>query len=268
MKIRVGLVGLGDAWEKRHRPALRALGDRFEVRAVYDQVRHRADLVAHEFEAASVDGFRALTRREDIDAVLILASQWFASLPILAACRSGKAVYFGAGLDLDAEQAERIKQRVAEAGIAFMAEFPRRQAPATLRLKELIATNLGQPRLLFCHRRLPVGDRNHATAPSDRRRPRRELVELVDWCRYVVGKEACWVTGVMYENRKASTQEDYQMMSLGFCEGDDPSVGPIAQISCGRYIPGAGRRRSATGPWPRCRFPASEASPSSICPRR
>ena len=41
----------------------------------------------------------------------------------------------------------------------------------------------------------------------------------------------------MYENRKASTQEDYQMMSLGFCDGDDPSVGPIAQISCGRYIP-------------------------------
>ena len=237
MKIRVGLVGLGDAWEKRHRPALRALGDRFEVRAVYDQVRHRADLVAHEFEAASVDGFRALTRREDIDAVLILASQWFASLPILAACRSGKAVYFGAGLDLDAEQAERIKQRVAEAGIAFMAEFPRRQAPATLRLKELIATNLGQPRLLFCHRRLPVGDRNHATTPSDRRSATQELVELVDWCRYVVGKEACWVTGVMYENRKASTQEDYQMMSLGFCEGDDPSVGPIAQLSCGRYIP-------------------------------
>jgi len=131
MKIRVGLVGLGDAWEKRHRPALRALGDRFEVRAVYDQVRHRADLVAHEFDASSVDGFRSLTQREDIDAVLILASQWFASLPILAACNAGKAVYFGAGLDLDAEQAEQIKQRVAEAGIAFMAEFPRRQAPAT-----------------------------------------------------------------------------------------------------------------------------------------
>ena len=34
-----------------------------------------------------------------------------------------------------------------------MAEFPRRHAPATLRLKELIATRLGQPRLLFCHQR-------------------------------------------------------------------------------------------------------------------
>jgi predicted dehydrogenase len=235
MKIRVGLVGLGDAWEKRHRPALRALGDRFEVRAVYDQVRHRADLVAHEFDAASVDGFRSLTQREDVDAILILASQWFASLPILAACRSGKAVYFGAGLDLDARAAERIKRRVAEAGIAFMAEFPRRQAPATLRLKELIATNLGQPRLLFCHRRLPIVDQ--VSAPLAKRSVTQELVEQVDWCRYVVGKEACWVTGVMYEDREASAQEDYQMMSLGFCDDDNPGAGPVAQISCGRYIP-------------------------------
>ena len=79
MKIRVGLVGLGDAWEKRHRPALRAWATASRSVAVYDQVRHRADLVAHEFDAAAVDGFRALTQREDIDAVLILASQWFAS---------------------------------------------------------------------------------------------------------------------------------------------------------------------------------------------
>ena len=238
MKIRVGLVGLGDAWEKRHRPALRALADRFEVRAVCDQVRHRADLAAREFDAAAVDGFRVLAQREDLDAILILGTQWFAALPILAACQSGKAVYFGTGLDLDVEQAEKIKERVAEAGIAFMAEFPRRQAPATLRLKELIATSLGQPRLLFCHRRLPILDhQNHTARLQARRSTAQELVELVDWCRYVVGKEACWVTGVVYENRDEAVRADYQMMSLGFCENGNPSDGPLAQISCGRYVP-------------------------------
>ncbi|MGO8748649.1 MAG: Gfo/Idh/MocA family oxidoreductase, partial [Thermoguttaceae bacterium] len=97
MKLRVGLIGLGDAWEHRHRPALRALADRFEVRAVCDQVGRRAQLAAAEFGVETVDGFRALAAREDIDAVLMLAPQWYGSLPVLAACDTGKAVYFGGG---------------------------------------------------------------------------------------------------------------------------------------------------------------------------
>ena len=119
------------------------LADRFEVRAVCDQVAHRAQQAAAEFNAAAVDGYRALAHREDLDAVVILSLQWYGALPILAACDAGKAVYCAAGMDLELAEAEAVKQRVEEAGIAFMAEFPRRHAPATLRLKELIATRLG-----------------------------------------------------------------------------------------------------------------------------
>ena len=60
MKLRVGLIGLGDFWHQRHAPALRMLSDRFELRAVCDQVAHRAHQVAAEFGAAAVDGFRVL----------------------------------------------------------------------------------------------------------------------------------------------------------------------------------------------------------------
>ena len=98
MKLRVGLIGLGDAWRHRHAPALRALGDLFEVRAVCEQVGHRAERAAAEFAATPMDGYRALARREDIDAVLILSPQWYGALPVLAACESGKAVYCAAGL--------------------------------------------------------------------------------------------------------------------------------------------------------------------------
>ncbi len=77
MKIRVGLIGLGDVWQLRHAPALRALGDRFEVRAVCDPVRHRAEQAAAEFHAEAVDGYHVLVQREDIDAVLVLSPQWF-----------------------------------------------------------------------------------------------------------------------------------------------------------------------------------------------
>src|SRR3990167_8387901 len=138
MKLRVGLVGLGDVWHVRHATALRALADRFEVRAVCDQVRHRAEQAAAEFHAEAVDGYHVLARREDIDAVLVLSPQWYGALPILAACEAGKAVYCAAGLDLSADEARNIKNRIEEAGIAFVAEFPRRQAAATLRLRELI----------------------------------------------------------------------------------------------------------------------------------
>jgi len=242
MKLRVGLVGLGESWEQRHRPALRALGDRFEVRAICEQVSHRARQAAAEFEASAVDGFRALADREDIDAVLMLSDQWFGLLPILAACDSGKAVYCSVDVALEPEQAEHIRRRVEESGIAFMAEFPRRQAPATLRLKELIATELGEPRLLFCHARSP---RNHGPQNGDprcrkenaSRHSARDLIELVDWCRYVVGSDPTAVTGLMHGESGEPAEEDYQMMSLDFSPPGHPGTGAVAQISRGRYIP-------------------------------
>jgi predicted dehydrogenase len=236
-KLRVGLVGLGDAWEQRHRPALRALADRFEVRAVCDQVGHRAHLAATEFGVDVVDGFRVLAGREDIDAVLMLSPQWYGALPIYAACESGKAIYFGGGLQLEPEQAAAIRRRVEEAGVAFMAEFLRRQSPATLRLKELIATRLGAPRLLFCHHRLAYEDRgNPARGCRPHRSIHQELVELVDWCRYVVGRNPHHVTGIFHAGGRSS-EGDYQMMSLDFSDDHPPGTGALAQISCGRYFP-------------------------------
>ncbi|MGA2032342.1 MAG: Gfo/Idh/MocA family oxidoreductase [Thermoguttaceae bacterium] len=238
MKLRVGLVGLGDVWHQRHAPALHMLSDRFEVRAVCDQVAHRAQQAAIEFGAAPVDGFRALAHREDIDAILLLAPQWYGALPILAACDSGRAVYCAAGMDLDLAEAQLVKRRVEEAGVAFMAEFPRRQAPATLRLKELIATRLGAPRLLFCHQR-SVSDQpgNSSRTRWPRQSGVRHLVELVDWCRYLVDREATFVTGIMHPSTRPKGEEDYQMMSLDFSDAGAPGSGTVAQISCGRYIP-------------------------------
>ncbi len=175
MKLRVGLVGLGPAWESRYRPALRALGDRFEVRAVCEPVAHLAEQAAREFHADAVDGFRALTRREDVDVIVMLSGQWYGVLPVFAACDAGKAVYCATGLGIDHDVARRICQRVEESGIAFMAELPRRHAPATLRLKELIATRLGAPRLLFCHTRVPAEEvvRGPQELPTGRPEPAR-----------------------------------------------------------------------------------------------
>ena len=235
VRLRVGLVGLGDQWNSRHRPALRALEDRYEVMAICCEVADRSKLVANEFGAVPMDGFRAMIERQDIDAVLALSTDWAGPLPILAACEAGKAVYSSAVLDISTDRAKEIWQRVDKSGVAFMAELPRRYAPATIRLKELIATRLGAPRLLFCHDRLPV------ESQEDRLRRGeycpivwRHIMEQVDWCRYIIEDDPESVVSVIHDS--SNDQRFYQMISLNFNEAR--GVRPVAQISLGHYIPG------------------------------
>lgn len=238
MKLRLGLIGLGKDWQTRHLPALRLLQDRFEVRAVYSSVSLFADQVARELRAERVDGYRDLVEREDVDAIMMLEADWYGLLPLMAACDAGKAVYCSSEIDFEPAAAAELKRRVDQAGIAFMSELPRRFAPATLRLKELIATRLGHPRLLFCHRRLPAETGDHSrSARSLNARSDRELIELIDWCRYIVGHDPNWVQAVWHPSIHDSITADYQIISLDFSQGDDNRRRTLAQISCGAYIP-------------------------------
>jgi len=237
MKLRVGIVGLGPQWESRYLPALRSLADRFEVRGICEQVAHLAQRAAKELNAVPVDGFRALAARDDIDAILYLADQWYGATPILAACDHGKAVYSAISLPFAADESRLLRSRVEESGIAFMAELPRRHAPATVRLKELIATKLGGPRMLFCHRRVPLSGGPTTAPPRDTASEARDLMELVDWCRYVAGAEPTSVVAVRHAEAPGGATADYQMMSLDFTPHGPPGEGAIAQISCGYYMP-------------------------------
>jgi len=236
MKIRVGLVGLGDHWEKWHRPALRALADRYEVRAICGEVAHLACEAAREFSAIPVDGFRALAAREDVDAILMLAPQWYGSLPILAACDYGKAVYCASELEIATDETHNVRDRIEASGIAFTLESPRRFMPATLRLKELIATHLGAPRMLFCHQRLSRAEqiRSVDSRPSDRLL--HNLVEMVDWCGYIVDATPTSVMGLSHLSADQEPPSDYEMLSLDFSNEGQSGDGPVAQVSCGRYI--------------------------------
>jgi predicted dehydrogenase len=238
MKIRVGIIGLGQRWDNRYRPALMMLADRFEVRAVYSGVSLLADRAARQFDLRASDGFRELVNRPDIDAVLVLSCHWHGPLPVFAACDAGKAVFCAANLTFDLEQARTIRQRVEQSGVAYVGEFPRRHAPATLRLKELLATRLGSPRLLFCHQRLrEASERDAAQAVPGLAPTTQMLAEMVDWCRYIVGREPRAVAGMAYHNGAGDATPEYEMASLDFSTADGFGAGPLAQISCGQYIP-------------------------------
>ncbi len=240
MRLRLGLIGLGNGWESRHQPALRTLADRFEVTAVFDQITHRAQSIAAQFDAVPMEGFRSLAQRENVDAVLLLGNGWCGALPAFAACDSGKALYFAGASAISVEESERLRRRVRETGVAFLAELDRRHAPATLRLKELLATRLGPPKLIFCHfRSSETPNANHRWTTPD---PcRRELVELIDWCGFAAGAEPSWVTSTAHAMSPASPDReigpDYQMITIDFSDREFPGTGPMAQISCSRYIP-------------------------------
>lgn len=242
MKLRVGLIGLGDQWQTRHRPALKALSDRFEVRAVCCEVNEKSRMVAEEFNAIATDGFRALIERDDIEAVLALSPEWYGPLPILAACEAGKAVYSSAALDVSPDQAREIRSRIEQSGVAFMAELPRRHSPATIRLKELIATRLGKPRLLFCHERMPMESQSNSLRRGDYcPLVWRYLMEQIDWCRYLVGQEVNSVISAIQEQHDEKIDLFYQMVNMEFSSypaGENlAGVKPLAQLSVGHYIP-------------------------------
>ncbi len=236
MRLRIGLIGLSQEWSTRHLPALRLLQDRFEVAGVYSSITAIAESAAREFDVSCSDGFRSLIARDDIDAIMLLGSDWFGTAPVLAACDYGKAVYCGSDVSFQPSVAAALKKRVDEAGIAFVAEFPRRYAPASLRLKELIATRLGKPQLLFCHRRLteerPIKPGHEPTQGM----LERELVELIDWCSFIVGRKPQAVQAVGHTAEQGGAK-DYQALSLDYSASVAERNSIVAQISCGTYIP-------------------------------
>lgn len=153
-KLRIGVIGLGKDWQNRYLPALRSLRDRFQVVGVYSSVSVLGESAARDLDCPFFEGYRSLIAQPELDAILLLEEDWYQLQPVLTACEFGRGVFCGSEIDIQG-LTEPIRNAIATAVIPFMSEFSRRYAPATLRLKELIATRLGRPRLLFCHRRLP-----------------------------------------------------------------------------------------------------------------
>ncbi len=237
MKLRVGVIGQGRDWQGRYLPALRSMRERFQVVGFYNSVHALAETSAREFDATSFASYREMMEDPALDAVMVLEDDWYRLAPLMAACDYGKAVFCGAEIDLTSATATEFQERIRSAGIAFMTELSRRFAPATLRLKELIATRLGRPRLLFCHRRLVSDTKSEKDSKSPESRAQRELVELVDWCNYIVGKKPHWIQAIRHASPASIATSDYQIFSLGFGNTEEESDSILAQISCGAYIP-------------------------------
>ncbi len=237
LRLRVGVIGLGRLWETRHKPSLARLGDQFRVTAVYDPVHRRAELEAAQIGCAACEGLSALVERPDVDVIYLLSRQWFGLHPIALACAAGKAVYCALPLAADLVELESLAKQVDQSGIAFMPEFARRCYPATLRLKELLATQLGPARLIIGHSRLYGFDRYAVPGPTTQIAPAPLLIDpgsyLLDWCCFVFQALPAELQGfrcqVISSPDDADGEPDFECFAASY------SQGATAQISFGRY---------------------------------
>lgn len=237
VRLRVGVVGLGRLWETRHKPSLARLEDRFRVTAVYDQVCRRAEIEAAQIGCAACEGLSALVERPDVDVIYLLSRQWFGLHPIALACAAGKPVYCALPLADDLAELETLVGLVESSGIVFMPEFARRCYPATLRLKELLATELGPPRLVVGHARLYGFDRYALPGPSTQIAPAPLLIDpgsyLLDWCGFLFQSLPDTVQGVRCRvitgDAATEPEPDYESFVTRF-----PGNG-MAQVSFGLY---------------------------------
>jgi predicted dehydrogenase len=146
--LRVGVIGLGPLWRRRYRPALRALPDRFQVVAVCDPLAGRAGRAAKRLGCAAAAGPTELLERPDIDALLLVDAPWYGLWPVQLACRLGKPALCCPPRALDGE-AETVRQ-AEQAAVPVMVALTLRDSPAARRLRELLGTTLGPPRLVLC----------------------------------------------------------------------------------------------------------------------
>jgi predicted dehydrogenase len=188
-RLGVGVIGLGRLWEARHKPALARLTDRFRISAIYDQVARRAALEASQLGCAVAGGLTTLIERPDVDVIYLLTPQWFGVHPIGLACAHRKPIYCAVPLADDVEGLSEVAAAVRSSGTPFMPELARRFYPATLRLRELLATSLGRPRLVLGHGRLFGFDRYSQPGPTTQLAPMAMAIDpgsyLLDWCRFV-----------------------------------------------------------------------------------
>ena len=240
-RLGVGVIGLGRLWEARHKPALKRLGDILKIVAVYDQVQRRSEIEASHLGCRAAEGLRELIDDPQVDVIHLLSAQWFGLFPIELACLAKKPVYCGIPLSGDLEALIPVTRQVLDSGIPFMPEFARRFYPATLRLREILATRLGKPRLIVGHSRFFSFNRYGEPGPATQIAPAPLLIDpggyLLDWCSFLFQAELISLEGNSTrilpepegESARTDAGPDFESFTARF-EG-----GGVAQISYGRY---------------------------------
>jgi predicted dehydrogenase len=152
-RLRVGIIGLGRRWQ-RYRPILAGLRDHLEIRAVCDHVERHASHTAKQLDCAAAAGPVDLLDRDDVEAVLLLDSQWFGLWPIEWACQVGKPVFCALTPAHDDPHAEVIRETIHQKQLPLVMAVPLLRAPILDHLRKVLEESLGPARLARVDRRV------------------------------------------------------------------------------------------------------------------
>jgi predicted dehydrogenase len=150
-RIRVGVIGCGEAAQIIHLPTLAQLADRYEVTALCDI----SQAVLHGVGDAwgverRVEDHRALAGLGEIDAVLITNPDSWHADAALAAIAAGKDVLVEKPMCLGPRECEEIVAAADRAGAIVQVGYMRRHAPAMAAAKRVLS-DLGEIRFARVH---------------------------------------------------------------------------------------------------------------------
>jgi len=172
--LRLGVIGLAAEWETVHQPALSRMAARGEVVALHLTSRRRAAETASLCGAQAIGSLRRLTRLP-LDGVVIPAPAWYGWFPVIACLEQGRSCLTALPDDVPLDLLRRLHAAAQSQGVLAMPELRLRCTPATLRLRELLATELGAAQEIEIRSLAPL------PVPADR-----AALLAFDWCRTII----------------------------------------------------------------------------------
>lgn len=188
--IGVGIVGCAHACRDLHRPVLVEHREQFEVRALYDLDRSRAEMEAEAFGAPAqvMESLDDLLAREDVEVVFVLTKPPTTHHAVtMAAARAGKHLFVEKPLAQTTAECDEMISAAEEAGVVFAVHQNRRPDVNFNELLDVIESGrLGEPQ--FIRISLPHGNtgRDWASHVVDQALllGRGKLVQMRGWTQH------------------------------------------------------------------------------------
>jgi predicted dehydrogenase len=145
----VGVLGLGQQWAQRYRPALLALKSLFRIVAIADQNQQQVRREARLLPCAEAGGMVQLLEHPEIDVLLLADAQWHGLWPVELAAAAGKPLFCGISPGADPEHAEQLLSQL-QSKPSVLVDLPARIQPTLLHLQNLCRTDIGPPQRMVC----------------------------------------------------------------------------------------------------------------------
>jgi myo-inositol 2-dehydrogenase/D-chiro-inositol 1-dehydrogenase len=236
-RLEVAVIGCGDIAVAQHLPALRR-DERFEVVAVTDTVRERAERAAAQFSVPRVvDGVeQALALGPH--AVVIATPPHVSPLVAGQALAAGAHVLCEKPIAVTLETAEELVEQVEATGLVFQVGFKNRFSPLTQGLRRLVANGrLGEPLLIR------IGAFDEAYRPTDELHTSRirgflaqgppivhDGAHAADLLNWLLGPPTM-VSATSHRNRPSFPAPNYHCAAIEYADGS------LAKLEVGWWFP-------------------------------